>query len=129
VGHFLSKALRANLMSKKPFLQGGAINPTGRSPSREVCCSQGDLLLIAGYGHHLKQFRTVGVRVEGAFLGDVSIRVILAEDIQHPTTCLSADIVGRIESARVTVGHGPNHKFLSLSTGKKVTRRKFTEMP
>ena len=116
-------------MSKKPFLQGGAINPTGRSPSREVCCSQGDLLLIAGYGHHLKQFRTVGVRVEGAFLGDVSIRVILAEDIQHPTTCLSADIVGRIESARVTVGHGPNHKFLSLSTGKKVTRRKFTEMP
>jgi hypothetical protein len=34
--------------------------------------------------------------VEGVFLRDASIRVLLAEDVQHPTTCLSADIVGRI---------------------------------
>ena len=95
-------------MTKEPFLQGGAINPTGPSPSREVRCSCGDLLLVAGYGHRLKQFRTVGIKFEGAFLWDASIQVLLAEDIQHPTTCLSADIGRCIESARVAVGHGPN---------------------
>jgi hypothetical protein len=92
MGHFLSEALRANLVIKEPFLQGGAINPTGLSPSREVRRSQGDLLLVAGNGHHLKQFHTVGVRVEGVFLGDASIRVLLVDDVQHPATCLSADI-------------------------------------
>jgi hypothetical protein len=67
------------------------------------------LLLVAGYGHHLvEHIGTVGVMVEGVFLGDASIRVLLAEDVQHPTTCLSADIIRRIESARVAVGHGPN---------------------
>ena len=87
-------------MTKEPFLQGGAVNPTGPSPSREVHCLHGDLLLVAGYGHCLKQFCTVGVKVEDAFLGDASIRVLLAEDVQHLKTCLSADILGRIESAK-----------------------------
>ena len=96
MGHFLSEALRANLVTKEPFLQHGAINPTGPSSSTEVRCLQGDLLLVAGYGHRLEQFRTVGVRVKGAFLGDASILVLLAENVQHPTTCLSADIVGCI---------------------------------
>jgi hypothetical protein len=109
MGHFLLESLRANLVTKEPFLQHGAINPTGPSPSTEVRCSQGDLLLVAGYGHHLvEHIGTVGVMVEGVFLGDASIRVLLAEDVQHPTTCLSADIIRRIESARVAVGHGPN---------------------
>ena len=102
------EALRANLMTKEPFLQGGAINPTGPNPSREVCCSCGDLFLVAVYGHRLEQFRADGVRVKGALLRDERIRVLLAEDVQQPTTCLSADIVRRIESAWVTVGHGPN---------------------
>jgi hypothetical protein len=111
MGHFLSEALRANLVTKEPFLQHGAINPTGPSSSMEVRCSQGDLLLVAGYGHHLvEHISTVGVVVKMGFLGDASIRVLLAEDVQHPTTCLSADIVGRIESARVVVVHGPNRR-------------------
>jgi len=110
MGHFLSGVLRANLMMKEPFLQHGAINPLGPSPSMEVRCSQGDLVLIAGYGHRLKQFCTIGVRVEGAFLGDVSIWVLLAENVQHPATCLSSDIVGCIESARVAIGHGSDRR-------------------
>ncbi len=65
MGHFLSEALRANLVTKEPFLQHGAINPTGPSSSTEVRCSQGDLLLIAGYGHRLvEHVRTVGVVVK-----------------------------------------------------------------
>jgi hypothetical protein len=69
------------------------------------------LLLVAGYGHHLiEHISTIGIMVKMVFLGDASIRVLLAEDVQHPTTCLSADIVGRIESARVAIGHGPNRR-------------------
>ena len=69
-------------MMEEQFLQGDAINPTGPSSSREVHCLLGDLLLVAGDGHHLKQFHTPGIKVKGAFLVDVRIRVLLAEDVQ-----------------------------------------------
>ena len=85
MGHFLSEALRANLVTKEPFLQHGAINPTGPSPSTEVRCSQGDLLLVAGYGHHLiEHISTIGIMVKMIFLGDASIQVLLAEDVSGP---------------------------------------------
>jgi hypothetical protein len=108
MGHFLLEALRANLMTKDQFLQGGAIHPTGPSPAREVHCAEGDLLLVAGDGHCLEQFRAISVIIKGKFLGDTGTWVLLAEDVRHLATPLSADIVGCIETTTVAAGHGPN---------------------
>ena len=102
MSHFLLEALRANLVMKEPFLQGGAINLAGPSTSKEMHCLLQDLLLVAGNGHRLEQFRAIGVSVKGAIL------VLLAEDVEYPRTCLGAGIVGCIENFRVAVGHGPN---------------------